>query len=228
MYFIPRILTNRYIRHGISTIEDGNMSFKYGNRQNVIENRKNFLNKVRIPIERATFLDVQHGTKIIEATQSLAGIGFYSQESQIKADAIFTKEKNLALVLTTADCIPVIIYDYAHGVIGLAHLSRLNSGLKFAQILMSFMKREFDSSIFGLQIFFGPSIQKSSYILPDYSKGFDLTNQNIDQLLLKGIKRENIFIDSRDTAKSSDFFSHYRDMRNKVDEGRFATTAMLV
>jgi copper oxidase (laccase) domain-containing protein len=228
MYFIPRLLTNRYIRHGISTIENGNMSFKYGDRKSVIENRKKFFDNIRIPTERGVFLEVQHDTKIIEATHSLAGTGFYSQETAIKADALITKEKNLALVLLTADCIPAIIFDRANQILGVAHLSRHNSKLKFVQTLVSFMKRECGTNIQDLKVFFGPSIQKKSYILPDFPNGYDLIEENIQQLLLKGVRLENISFESIDTVTSSDFFSHYRVTRSKEDEARFATAVMLV
>jgi copper oxidase (laccase) domain-containing protein len=228
MYFISKLLTSRNIRHGISTVEEGNLDHRFGQKDEVVANRKKFLDQIRIPIERSVFLEVQHGTKIIEATTSLAGIGFYSSAAAIKADAIFTKEKNLAPVMLTADCIPALFYDRANQIVGLVHLSRHNTKEAFAQIVASFMRREYSTSMQELKIFFGPSIKKESYIIDEYPEGYDLVAENINQLLLKGIREENIFVDPIDTAASKDFFSHYRAVRNKEDEGRFATVVMLV
>lgn len=228
MYFISKLLTNRNIRHGISTIEDGNMAFTYGTKEEVAKNRSKFFSGIKIPPERAVFLEVVHGTKIVEGTTSLAGIGFNSQETAIKADAIVTKEKNLALVILIADCIPAIFYDVANGILGLAHLSRHNTKNAFSQILVSLLKRDYGTNLQDLKVFFGPSIKKESYILPEYPKGYDLVSDNVNQLLLKGVREENILIDSTDTAASSEFFSHYRAVKNKETEGRFAIVAMLV
>lgn len=228
MYFISQLLTNRYIKHGISNTKGGNMSFQYGSKDEVIGNRKKFLDGLKIPVERTVFLELQHGTKIIEATASLGGTGFYSSETAIKADAMVTREKNLALVLLTADCIPAIIYDRASEVVGIAHLSRKNSGLKFSQILASFMKKEFKTNLQELKVFFGPAIQKKSYILPEYPQGYDLVEENINQLLLKGVRKENVVVDVQDTAVSPNFFSHYRAIQSGEKEGRFATVVMLV
>ena len=228
MYFIAKLLTNRNIRHGISTVEEGNIDHRFGQKEVVVANRRKFLDQIRVPVERSVFVEVQHSTKIIEATTSLAGIGFYSSAVAIKADAIFTKEKNLAPVMLTADCIPALFYDRASQIVGLVHLSRHNTKEAFSQIVISFMRREYNTNLQELKIFFGPSIKKESYILPEYPDGFDLVGENLKQLLLKGIRDENIFVDSIDTAVSLEFFSHYRAVRKKEDEGRFATVVMLV
>lgn len=228
MYFIPQLLTNRFVRHYISTKEEGNMSYVYGERDEVLANRKKFFTDIRIPTERAIIIGVQHGTKIIEASSSLGGTGFNSEASAIKSDAIITREKNLAVALLTADCIPAIFFDRPNGVLCLAHLSRKNTEEKFAQIIISYFRREFDTNLHELKVFMGPSIKKESYILEDYPQGFDLTGENSKQLLLKGIREENIVVDPTDTTTDSNFFSHFRDSRNKEVEGRFITAAVLV
>lgn len=228
MHYISKLLTNRALRHGISTLQEGNMDYRFGVKQEVVKNRSEFLNKTRIPAERSVFIDVQHGTKIIEGTASLAGIGFYSRESALKADAIVTKEKNLALVVLTADCIPAILYDRSKQVLGLAHLSRHNTKEAFAQTLVSFLKREYGVDAQELQVYFGPSIKKNSYILPEFPGGYDLVADNVNQFLLKGVGEKNIFVDQTDTVGSDSFFSHYKTVRDKGIEGRFATAAMLV
>jgi len=204
------------------------MDYRFGEKQEVVANRRGFFEKARVPVERTVFLSVAHGTKIIEATTSLAGVGFYSREAAIKADALITREKNLALIILTADCIPLILFDHANEVVGLVHISRHNTKDSFSQIVLSYMKRQFNSDMKEIKIFFGPAIKKESYILPEYPQGYDLISENINQLLLKGVVGENIFVDPTDTAKSRNFFSHYRAAREKEAEGRLATAVMLV
>ncbi len=228
MYFIPQLLTNRFVRHHISTKDEGNMSYVYGEREEVLSNRKKFFTDIRIPTERAIIIEVQHGTKIIEASSSLGGTGINSAASAIKADAIVTREKNLAVGLLTADCIPAIIFDRPNGILCLAHISRKNTESRFSQILISFFRREYDTNLHELKVFMGPSIKKESYMLEEHPNGYDLIGENMQQLLLKGVRAENIVVDTTDTARDSNFFSHYRDSRNKENEGRFLTTTMLI
>lgn len=228
MYFIPKLLTQTKINHYISDLSDGNMSFDYGEREAVIKNRKNFLIKTRIPSERVVNLFVQHGTKIIDATQSLAGTGVFSSETAIKADALVTREKNLALMLLTADCLPIVMFDPNNSVLGLAHVSRLNSVHGFAQTLVTYFTKNYGSNPSNIQVYIGPSIYKSSYKIPEFPDGFDLIGENLKQLQFKGILDDNIFAESPDTVTSKEFFSHYRAVRENESEGRFATVAMQV
>lgn len=228
MYFLRQILTIKGLRHGISNVSDGNMDYRFDdNKEHVKKYRKNFFNNLSIPPERSVFLNVQHGIKIINATHSLAGTGFNSYEAAIKADALITQEKNLALAVLTADCIPAIIFDNDKSMICLAHISRHNSKLAFPQVLVTQIKREYGIDPKNLNVFFGPAIHKESYILPQFQKGFDLVGESMSQFILKGVKRENIIMDNNDTAINPEFFSHYRDVRSRTSEGRFITTIML-
>jgi copper oxidase (laccase) domain-containing protein len=228
MHFIPSLLSQTKIKHYISTVENGNMSFAFGEKESVIENRKKFLSKIKIPSERFVFLKAQHGTKIIEATPSLAGTGIFSAETAIKADALVTREKHLALLLLTADCIPAIFYNREKEIIGLSHISRHNTRQGFSQILVSLLKRDYGIAPSSLKFYFGPSIKKESYILPQYPHGFDLIEENVNQLVFKGVIQDNIHVDISDTASLPNFFSHYRAVRKHESEGRVATILMQV
>lgn len=204
------------------------MSYAFGEKEEVLKNRKDFFKKIKLPLERVVALEVMHGTKIIEATIGLAGAGIFSSETAIRADAIVTKEKNLGLFLLTADCVPAVFYDPQNSVVCLAHISRKNMQLGFAQTIVSYLHKNHGVAPSSLRVYFGPSIQKESYIIPEFSNGFDLVGETITQLTFKGVPKDNIFTDGKDTAVSDEFFSHYRDVRNKTPEGRFASVVMLV
>lgn len=228
MHLIPQLSDQKSILHGVSTTAFGNMDFRFGDKNEVINNRKKFFEKLRIPYDRSVFIEVIHGTKIIKVTSSLCGVGNYSQMSALKADALITNEKNIALVLLTADCVPVIMYDNTNQILALVHVSRHNSRQAFVQKVLSNLKSEYSVNITDLKIYLGPSIKKSSYLLPDYPDGYDLIGDTLTQLQLKGAKKDNIFVDDIDTCKSDDFFSHYRSVRSKEAEKRFATVVMLI
>ena len=54
-----------------------------------------------------------HSNKVVEITK-------YNYK-KIKADAIITKMRGVALGVMTADCVPVIIYDAQNKIIGCMH-----------------------------------------------------------------------------------------------------------
>ena len=55
-----------------------------------------------------------HGTTLAEYPQDFS-------DAVVEGDILFTKKKNVLLVLATADCVPIFIYSQASGYIGLVH-----------------------------------------------------------------------------------------------------------
>ena len=45
----------------------------------------------------------------------------YISKSKPKADAVITNQKNLPLGILTADCVPILLYDYVNNIIGCIH-----------------------------------------------------------------------------------------------------------
>ena len=55
-----------------------------------------------------------HGNRVIEIKKD-------NYKKKIKADAIITKMKGIALGVMTADCVPIILYDVKNEIIGCVH-----------------------------------------------------------------------------------------------------------
>ena len=75
MYQIKAFLKFPGLVHGFSTKADGNMSFKFGKKEEVIKNRKKFLSKLGIELNSCVALVTQHDDEITVANRSLAGRG---------------------------------------------------------------------------------------------------------------------------------------------------------
>lgn len=75
--------------------------------ERVIENRRLLCEKVGADPERATMLWQQHGTEVVEATadRGVMTAGF----EHPPGDALWSEEPGLAMMLITADCLPVAI-----------------------------------------------------------------------------------------------------------------------
>lgn len=64
------------------------------------------------------------GNRIVRLKQAHTSVAVYldhPSQYQIEADGVVTDKPNIILGITTADCIPVLLADYRHGIIGAAH-----------------------------------------------------------------------------------------------------------
>ncbi|MDC1205504.1 polyphenol oxidase family protein [Candidatus Pacebacteria bacterium] len=223
------------------------MSFRFGEVDEVLKNRRVFLEKNGINFKSHICMACNHGENIIAVNRGNVEVGATSQEEMIEAEVLITQEKNLALMLLTADCIPAIFYDPVHEVIALAHLNRKTITYDLAQKTVSFLSEHFESKLSDLHIHFGPHIRKDSYVFdtplaeetPPQLTNFieevggqlriDLTAAFIHQLNEVGIESAQVSISDIDTGTSTNHFSHYRSSRDpKYPSGRLATVLMMV
>jgi len=248
MYQLDKFKNIPGLIHGFSDVNDGNMSFDWGDENSVIEKRARFLSHLGISVDNCviTRTRMSHGTDIEVINGSLKGRGAkFSVSDEADVDAMITNEKDLFLVILTADCLPVIFYDPVKNALALAHLSRINTPENFTKKIIERMEEEHGVEPGNIIAGIGPCIHKESYIfsaedlgkripdekvfngfiadLPDGKKSIDLVGYNVRQMIFAGIKEDNIEISGIDTAKDRNFFSHYRSRQNGEPEGRMAT-----
>ena len=232
-----------------STIADGNMSFRVGETHNSLENRKQFLARHAVDFKNHVCMKCNHESTIstIHRTNgaSKAGIfGAEKQEQMILSEVLATQEKGLALMLLTADCLPVSFFDPVTQTIALAHFSRQTIAQLLPQKTISFLREEYKIDPSNLLIHIGPHIHTDSYTFPlpqpdlppaivpfVFKTGahvsIDILSACTHQLTEEGILPGNISTSDIDTATSSDHFSHYRSKKQNAPEGRLATILML-
>lgn len=236
MYKLEKFKKIKGLVHGISTKADGNMSFNWGKKDAVIKNRKRFLKKLDISPDACVNMQLEHNINLKEVDKNFAGQGMFTTDG-IAVDVLVTREKNLFLFVLTADCLPIIFYDPKKQILALAHLGWKNTDKKFCEKIVKVFQK-YDSKPVNIIVGIGPGIHKESYVLDKAQQNswgkyvkklgqnrfqIDLIGYNKKQLLDPGIKKENIEISSIDTAKSKEFFSHYRTKKTKEHEARFAT-----
>ncbi|MCX5750644.1 MAG: peptidoglycan editing factor PgeF [Candidatus Saganbacteria bacterium] len=138
-------------------------------------------------------------------------------------DALITKEKNLPIIVRTADCVPILIYDPVKSIIAVVHSGWKGTLLRIVQKTIE----NIGSDPADLKIGIGPAIGKCCYevgeeVISKLKKEFggwekylngkklDLVSLNKDQLLELGVKEENIEIKEMCTACNNDIFYSYR------------------
>lgn len=172
----------------ISMADDGHMGVSAPG------NRKKYFAK--LGIKRAEVVDVVpvHGNKIKIVSKNDGGKFFEG------FDGIITKDKNLFLGLTAADCMPIAFFDPATSKIGLVHCGwrGLENGVIASMVEKLKTKNE------QLLVYIGPHICSKHYPT-------DLSVGAKKQLLDSGVLKKNITEDLHCTFDDKSLFSYRRN-----------------
>lgn len=208
---------------------DGSMS-KGVSEQERGANRQKFLSSHRITMQQTILVYLTYGgddyRRYGTVDMSQAGDGI-TYPASLETDALFTKDKNLALLLPIADCIAAVVYDRTNHVLGLAHLGRHNLLQFGGKGVIEYMEREFGSSPSDVEVWMSPAAGKKNYPLYDFSLR-SLHDVATEQLMSAGIQATNITVDTRDTTTDPGLFSHSEFKKgNRVVDGRQAVVCMM-
>ncbi|MBR5712636.1 MAG: peptidoglycan editing factor PgeF [Lachnospiraceae bacterium] len=156
------------ILHAFSTREGGvsdgifssmNLGFGRGDDDaNVQENFRRFLGSVGAKPEDAVFTKQTHGTVVRRATYEDRGIGLFRPIPYDSVDGLITDEENVALIVFTADCVPVYLCDPVRRAIGLCHAGWRGTVAGIAGITVNAMHDTFGSEPSDIVAVVGPSL----------------------------------------------------------------------
>lgn len=243
MYQIPKLKKYKNLFHAFSTVEDGNMSFKFEEEDVIRKKRKAFLKKCSIDPQKVASAYLVHETTVETVKDEWWGDSLLYWDKAPRIDGLLTNKKGHFVSLLVADCLPIILFDTKTRALGIVHAGWKGVENKIVQTALDKMNKEYGTHMSDLVVAIGPHIQSDSYrfeevvqkekdrfplwkkYLTDNSDGttsIDLTSFTKDQLIEKGVLSENIIVSDVDTGKDTEFFSHYRDTREKHgDRGRF-------
>jgi uncharacterized protein, YfiH family len=216
------------------------------NNDTVIKNRIKLAKYLNTDLEHMISPHQTHSTSFLEVSLKDGGKGMYSLDNAFQnCDGLYTKDKNLYLMTYHADCIPILIYVKNKNIIGALH-----SGWKGTvnEILNKFLKHLINNEevtsdeIYG---YIGPSLSQKNFeakddiinlvkkmsfntscyytVKEEGSYLLDGKGLCLEQFLINGVKRENIFISTYCTIENNDLFYSYRVDKNC---GRNATIIM--
>ena len=81
----------------------------------------------------------------------------------IDGDAIITNEKNVPLLILTADCVPVVLVDKVNKAVGLVHAGWRGTYGKICSETLQSMKENYNTNTEDVVAIIGPSIGKCCY-----------------------------------------------------------------
>lgn len=205
------------IKYFVSNAKDGNLDFRFDNKQAVLNNRKKYFQKIKVDMQSTVCMNViNHEDDILIVKEENLGKGIFDLGNAPKVDALITNKPNICLMLLTADCLPASLYDPFKKVVTLVHLSKKTTSRNLAKKVINLLAENFGANPKGIVSQFGPYIHKESYMI-------DLAAENIKQFTDLGVLKENITISSINTYTSLDYFSYRKSQDQKIKEGRFTT-----
>lgn len=205
----------------------GNMSFDCGEAAEALNNRRIFLSGLGVDYRDLVCAKQAHGRNIRYVIESDKGSGASPYKEPVAdTDGFITDRKNVPISVFTADCLALFLYDPAKPAIGLVHCGWRGCRLKIASKAIELMREKFNTSARSLYAGFGPGIRGCCYEVPldfkDYfSEGFnkkdgrfylDLAEANIKELLVAGVRKENISPPQACTfCRNEEFFSFRKE-----------------
>lgn len=185
----------------------------------VATNRARLAASVDLAADRIVWMEQLH-------TNTVTVVNGPQTEPVAATDALVTTTPQLALAVLVADCVPVLLADHTHGVIGVAHAGRHGARNGIVARTVETMSG-LGAEPAAIQVLMGPAASGEHYEVPEDmaddveahlpgsktrtvkgTTGLDIRAGLLRQLLGLGVT--NIQADPRCTINDEDFFSYRR------------------
>ncbi|MCX7926790.1 MAG: peptidoglycan editing factor PgeF [Candidatus Omnitrophica bacterium] len=220
---------------------NGSMSFPGNDKQQVIQARRQFLQRCGIELEELVCANQIHGCQIVRIDTPDKGKGAFDKATAIDStDALITNQRRIAIGVLTADCLPITLYDPDTKSIGIIHAGWRSTLQRITSLTIERMQQEFKSNPKNLRVFLGPALRCCCYqvkeefleIFPEQTSikngklWFDLVAANVSQLVSLGVENEHIVDCRLCTSCRKDLFFSYR--KEGSTSSRFMSVVMLL
>jgi len=159
----------RYINHAVSTRHGGvskgealaslNLGFNtHDTKENVTENYERFCKATGFKSNNLVFGSQTHSTNVLYVTEDYSGKGIYREKDYTDIDALITDRPGVALVIHTADCVPVNFVDTKNIAIGNAHCGHRGTYGELAKKTLDAMTEKFGTNPEDVICTVGPAI----------------------------------------------------------------------
>ncbi len=229
------------LRYGFSTVDQGNLSFRWGEAEEVARNRAAFFQSFGIDPAHAVTAQLEHGSRVVCVSGADAGRGVLTDDYVLTADSLITNEPGLYLFHVVADCAAVLFFDTTHHAVGLAHCGWRGADLNITAATVAALQQSFSTNPTALTVGIGPSIRPCCYVYPraelttkdslrwvpyleDVGGGrarIDVIRFLVDELVAAGVPRDSICVNEICTGHDDRFFSHYHARKRNQPEARF-------
>lgn len=229
-------------RHGgvsYSPYSTLNLAFHVGdNPENILKNHRILADTMGYDPQKLIHMRQIHSNSIIVVNS------FMNFDTPPQCDALITNCIDVPLMVMSADCTPILLYDPINHAIGAVHAGRAGALNRILPMTLEAMEKNYATALSDIRIVFGPSIQGCCYEINEniahevrekgYAEALIRTKENISldvntilhlQLKALGIVSEQIeTINQCTSCNCHDFFSYRADAQHT---GRMAGVILL-
>lgn len=253
----PLLMGDTFRHGGVSKEPYGslNLAFHVGDDpEAVCENRSIIAQHLQVDAARITCGNQVHGLRAVQITEEYIGAGAFGADTAIDdCDAVFTNIPDVPLLLFTADCVGVGIYDAAHHALATVHAGWRGSIGRLPVLTIEAMHAAYGTRWEDCYIYLGPSIGYSSFeVNRELGERFeaawrDMTQRDVadvvrypsersdkahvhlwnfisESLIVQGVLPDRITIGGTDSVTCEDCYSYRREAGTT---GRMALFGML-
>lgn len=239
--------TNRHGGHSKGEYSSFNINEYCGDdAADIAANRKQLCSELGIDEAHLVMPHQVHGTEVRQIAKDFVTLPENIRRMILEGvDAVMTDESGICIGVSTADCIPIIIYSASSHAVAVVHAGWRGTVARIVEQTVQAMAVTYHSVPSELRCVIGPGISLDNFevgqeVYEQFAEaGFDMdsiakwqTKWHIDlklcnsmQLERMGVKRENIEISDICTfADNADYFSA---RKQGISSGRVFTAAML-
>jgi len=246
LYLKSDLFTDNKIKHGFTTRLGGvsrgvvsgfNLGFRVADKPEAVRENYRLLSKdLDIDINKIVLSKQTHTDNIRLITRADEGKGVVRESDIEDTDGLITNVPGIALVIFSADCVPILMCDEDAGVVAAVHSGWRGSIKGIAPKCVEMMKNNYGCKAENIKVAIGPSIGPCCFefgkeAVEYFGEGYcrregedtyrvDLWKYNFDRLTEAGIAPSNIDISRVCTYCESDKYYSYRKHKEKT--GRLA------
>ncbi|MDQ6898236.1 MAG: polyphenol oxidase family protein [Candidatus Dormibacteraeota bacterium] len=163
---LPELAAQASLKHGFSTLELGSMARAVGAADSQTPARWALARELRLPLERVVTAGAVHGSRVERVNEPVDVVP--------NTDGLVTDRPGLGLLVTAADCYPVLVFDPLRRAVGLAHAGWRGTAAGIAAELVGALTLHFGSRPADLMAGLGPGICGSCYqVSPEVAAHFE-------------------------------------------------------
>ena len=154
-------------------------------REDVAENRRLLCMSLNLSDESRLVIPHQtHGTTVLTVDKTFMALDEEQRQQRLEGiDAVITSVPQICIGVSTADCIPIIIYDAVHHAAAAIHAGWRGTVARIAPKAVAALQTAYGSQPAELQAWIGPGISL---------KNFEVGQEVYDQFAEAGFQMERI------------------------------------
>lgn len=240
-FFISIIILKRVTlkKNKNKNIDLNNYSIFFGNADSALCTIKEKIKKtsdLALKTTKFAIFDSSIKHTLLMQTHSDKGVivDKYIEPFSHEGDYLITNQKNIALSMLTADCLPIILYDQEHHACAIIHAGWRGSVQKIVQKTLRTMQLTFNTHPNNTLAFLGPNAKVCCYEVSDNfahafndealqqslvtrndTLFFDNVRYNMLALTALGMPEKNINLDFNDCTICCDGYGSYRKYKEE-------------